>query len=426
MTPMSHTDPAITTRTSEPSVLLGTRRAAFLFALTVFLATVIQVLATPISALIEGGGAWPFPLPVPVVLGILVIGCAVQAASLAVSDRHPQVAVLTCVGVHLALVVGLQVPTWLTGMYLVVALALFLLATRRPAGIALTWLAIAGVATIGGLLAWMLSIGTLWSVAFWWTVAEVARFGAPAAAGTTLGLWWAAKVSRMRDARKEAELARRDHATRVADAQTTERARIAQELHDVAGQHLAGLITLADAALKLAPGQPERALGLVESVRDEGRFAAASLAGALSDLRSTGPMGAEAVPDLRNVSDLLEFWRDRGMTVTYNPTGDLMNLPAVVSTTAYRCLQEALTNSAKHSAGAPVGIWVTSTDENLRVTVHNEAGAESATSRGLDLGWGLRGMTERVELLQGTLSAAKPPTGGWQLQFDIPTFTTTV
>src|SRR3546814_10215650 len=84
--------------------------------------------------------------------------------------------------------------------------------------------------------------------------------------------------------REEAERARREHDERVARARTVERARIARELHDVAGQHLAGLITLSDAALSLAADRPEEALRLVEDVRSEGRFAAASLAGAIADL----------------------------------------------------------------------------------------------------------------------------------------------
>ena len=64
----------------------------------------------------------------------------------------------------------------------------------------------------------------------------------------------------------------------------------------MAGQHLAGLITLADAALAIAPSRPAEALALVEEVRDEGRFAAASLARALADLRAVGtePRGRPA------------------------------------------------------------------------------------------------------------------------------------
>ncbi len=408
----------------SPSTVLGTRRASTVFAATVFGATAIQVLATPVSALIEGGNPWPLPVPEPIVLGLLIIGCAVQALAVAFFDKLSELAVIVSVAVHLSFAVGLQIPTWVTGMYLVIALSLFLLATRRSALLASVWLALALISVVGGVLWWMLLIGTPWSVAFWWSAAEAARFGAPAAAATVLGLWWSAKVQRMRTAREAAERARFEHVSRVAAAQAEERSRIAQELHDVAGQHLAGLITLADAAMRLAPQQPDRALDLIGEVRDEGRFAAASLAGALSDLRSTPTVASSSVDDLRNVDDLANFWRSRGVDLTYEIDGSLANLPAVVSTTAYRCLQEALTNAAKHAPGAPVEVRISVPADSLDVTISNGPATGSPPLPGLGLGWGLRGMSERVELLQGTLSTTEPSAGGWQLRFNIPTFAT--
>lgn len=430
-TPRPRTDTAPVTDTttipadvSVPSTILGTRRASTVFSLIVFAATVMQVLATPVSALIEGSGTWPFSVPEPLILGLLSLGCASQALALAFSDRIPEVAVVVSVAVYLALATGLQVPTWLTGMYLVIALSLFLLATRRSTSVSLAWFAIASVSVVGGLLWWMLSTGTPWTVAFWWTAAEAARFGAPAAAATLLGLWWSAKVRRLRAAREAAEEARRQHVSMVAAAQAEERARIAQELHDVAGQHLAGLITLADAALRIAPQQPERALHLIGEVRDEGRFAAASLAGALSDLRATPSDAGSSVDDLRDVDSLLGFWRSRGMQIVFALEGSLANLPAVVSTSAYRCLQEALTNAAKHAPGAPVDVNITVPGDRLIVSVSNGPGTSETPLPGLGLGWGLRGMSERVELLQGTLSTLDDAHGGWHLRFEIPTFAT--
>lgn len=403
------------------SAILGTPRAAVLFALTVFIATTVQVLATPVSALVGGDGEWPFELPVASVLTLLVSGCAVQAAALMFSDRLPQSAVAVVIAVYLALATGLGVPTWLTGMYLVIALALFLLATRRPLVIAVLWLAVTVVAVVGGLFWWMQALGTPFHAAFWWIAAEAARFAAPAAAGTILGLWWAGKVNRMRAAREAAEQARRDHDARVAQAQSTERARIAQELHDVAGQHLAGLISLADAAIKIAPDRPGSALNLLEEVRDEGRFAAASLAGALADLRATSPTSGTVVPDLRNADELVQYWRGRGMAVDLTVSGDIGNLPTVVSTTAYRCMQEALTNAATHSPGSEVTVRVNGGDDTLIVAVVNGAPAATAAHAGLGLGWGLRGMLERVELLRGTMSTQEPDTGGFRVHIEIPT-----
>ena len=409
----------------EPrTTILGTTRASLVFASTVFVATAIQVVATPVSALLEGGGEWPLALPVAVVLALLVVGCAVQAAALMVSERLPRTSVVIVVMVYLALVIGLDVPTWLVGMYLLIALALFLLASRLPAVTSLVWLVASTAAVVGTLLAWMLMRGTSPSVAALWLSAEAVRFAAPAAAATVLGIWWAGKVRRMRIAREDAEQARFEHESRVAAAQEFERSRIAQELHDVAGQHLAGLITLADAALALAPKEPNHALTLIKDVRDEGRFAAASLAGALSDLRATSPEAAATVPDLRAVGGLISFWRDRGMGIDLQSTGDLANLPAVVSATAYRCLQEAFTNAAKHSPGAAVRVEIAVPGNRLDVVVSNGPATGTDRQSGLGLGWGLRGILERVELLQGTLSTRALSGGGWELRFEIPTITT--
>ncbi|WP_425840378.1 histidine kinase [Microbacterium sp. PA5] len=420
--PSSPAGPPARSVVRDPAVtrILGNTRASVLFALTVFVATAVQVLSTPLAAFAEGIEEWPFALSRPAVIALLVLGCAAQAAVLGVADRFPQTAVAVVAAIHLSLALGLAAPTWLTGMYLVIALALFLLATRRSAALAVTWLAITSLTILGGLLALVISLGTSPGVAVLWLSAEAASLVAPSAAATTLGIWWAGRVRRMRAAREEADRARDEHEARVAEAQRQERARIAQELHDVAGQHLAGLITLADAALAIAPGRPEQALQLVEEVRDEGRFAAASLAGALADLRATSPDSAASVPDLRALDGLVAYWRDRGMPVELRQQGALHDLPAVVSTTAYRCVQEALTNAARHAPGAPVDVEVAVAGHALRATVVNGPTAAGDPIPGIGLGWGLPAITERIELLQGTLSTRALDSGGWHLRFDIP------
>jgi len=236
-------------------------------------------------------------------------------------------------------------------MYLVIALALFLLAFRRSLLVAIGWLLGVVVVSAGALFLWALTVGLTPSVAAGFVTTEAIRLAAPAIAGTALGAWWRTQTRQVNLARVQAETAKREHDSRVEEAERRERARIAQELHDVAGQHLAGLITLADAALAIASARPEDALRLVEEVRNEGRFAAASLAGALTDLRSVGTEPRETTRDLRQATELVEYWQKRGMNIRLVTSGPLDELPAVVSATAYRCMQEAVTNAAKHAAG---------------------------------------------------------------------------
>lgn len=336
---------------------LGTTRAACVFALIVFTATVAQVLATPLLVLLEGN-AWTLRLPPQVAVPLLVVACAGQALSLMLFDRAPRVAVATITGIQLVVGAGLGVPSWLSGMYLVIAASLFLLATRMPLGSTLRWLVGVVVVIVGSLLWWSAARGMDTVTATWWVSVEAARLAAPASAAVALGYWWTAKVKRMRRMREEAEAAKAEHDTRVLAAQAGERLRIANDLHDVAGQHLAGLMTLADAALKVAPERPETALDLLAEVRDEGRFAAASLAAALGDLRVESPRTRATVDDLRELPRLTDYWRSHGVAMDVQLDVEVGDLPAAVSSTAYRGIQESLTNAAKHAPGSSVRVEI--------------------------------------------------------------------
>lgn len=401
--------------------LLSTPRTALILALVMFVATVVQVLAVPVLALAGGQGEWGLPLPLPLVFGVLILGCAAQAATLLLSNRLPVVAVIGATVVYLALATGLAVPSWVVPMQAVIAIALFLLATRTAA--IRTLLTFVGIVVLSllTLLLWALALGGDIGVAVGFVVSSGIGIGAVTGGATALGLWWGAQTRRLRLARHQADVARREHEARVEEARGRERARIAQELHDVAGQHLAGLIALADAAMALAPQQPERALQLVEDVRNEGRFAAVSLAGALADLRAVGATPVEMTRDLRRADELITYWQKRGMPLQCTSSGSMEELPAVVSTTAYRAIQEALTNAAKHAPGAAVTVEVDHFPDMLEVSVRNAPPSRDASPLpGLNLGWGLSGMSEHVDLLRGTMTSGETADGGWGVRVRIP------
>lgn len=390
-----------------------------------FVTTLIQVLVQPFAALIQGSAEWTLLFPPPVFVSLLVIACAAQAASFLLNGRSPEATVVIATAVYIALAVGLSIPSWLIGMYLVIALALFLLATRRTLAVSIAWLVGVVVVTVGALFVWVFTTGLTPTIAIGFVTGEAVRLAAPAIAGTALGLWWGLQARRVAVARAEAEAARREHDKRVEEAEQRERARIAQELHDVAGQHLAGLITLADAALAIAPERPGEALHLVEEVRSEGRFAAASLPGALADLRAAGTEPRELTRDLRQADELVDYWRRRGMTIRLSAAGPVDDLPTVVSATAYRCTQEAITNAAKHAPGAEVDVDITVEPNRVGVLIANGAAPSGAEPvAGLGLGWGLSGIRERIDLLRGTLVFGESPQGGWMVRFRIPVATT--
>lgn len=401
--------------------LIASTRSATVVVAIVFVTTLVPALVNPVAGVLSGPGTWPLAVPAWATFALIIAGCAAQATSLILSRRLPGTATAVTLVIYIGLLFALGVPQWLTAMHLVIALSLFLLGASRSAPRTLAWLA---VVVVGGVTA--MAIWATWSAApanviVGFVLAQGLELAAPAAGGAALGLWWGTQARRLAHAREEAERVQREHEERVAHARGVERARIARELHDVAGQHLAGLITLADAALSLAADRPGEALQLVEDVRSEGRFAAAGLGGAIADLGAVATSPADATRDLRQTSELVHYWRQRGMDVSLATDGAFVDLPTVVSTTAYRAIQEALTNAAKHAPGAWVRVEVAREEEGLQVAVENgPRGIGSTDVPGLDLGWGISGLRERVQLLRGTLWAGATPAGGWLLRLRVP------
>lgn len=400
--------------------LIASGRSATVVVAIVFVTTLVPALVNPVAGVLSGPGAWPLTVPAWATFVLIILGCAVQATSLVLSRMLPGTATAVTLIIYLALLFALGVPQWLSAMHLVIALSLFLLGASSSASRTLTWLAVVVVGGVAAMALWATGTGEPVGVILGFVLAQGLELAAPATGGAALGLWWGVQSRRIAHMREEAERARREHDERVARARTVERARIARELHDVAGQHLAGLITLSDAALSLAADRPEEALRLVEDVRSEGRFAAASLAGAITDLGAVETSPAEATRDLRETHELVQYWQRRGMALRLMTDGAIVDLPTVVSTTAYRAIQEALTNAAKHAPGAWVAVEVTREEEALQVVVENGPRGGGADVPGLDLGWGIDGLRERVQLLRGTLWAGATPAGGWLLRMRVP------
>ncbi len=399
--------------------VLGSRRAILALATIVFVTTAIQVLMKPTVGILSESFTWNHPLPLGTVAALAGIITALQSASLLMAPRLPQAAVLATVAFYLAMIL-LGVPNWASGMPFVVAVAMFLLTSRSSWRASAAWLVLVTVLALGGLLAWALSTGSPTGVLLAWGTSEGVAFIAPVAGAAALGTWWGIRSRGVERAQAEIAAAARAQEERIAQARTQERLTIAQELHDVAGQHLAGLLSLADAAIEVDVRDPDRALALIEDMRLEGRYASASLYAALRDLRAVGEEHVAHTPDLAQVSDLIDYWRRRGMRVDARIGDDLDDLPAMVSTSAYRGIQESLTNAAKHAPGASVRVSVAKEDQHLYVRVENAAADGRAPAQGVGLGWGLDGLRERIRLLTGTVEAGPAPGGGWSVELVIP------
>lgn len=392
-----------------------------LSAALIFLATVIPVCSDPLLAVLSGSGQWGHIWPPLVVISLVSLGCLLQAVAASQLASHPALSVVGTSACYLIVAIGLNVPTWVAPMHLVIGISMFALGSYGPAGRAALTVSVVLVAAVAVLAFWAQEAGLPPSAVLSFVLTEGGGLVSVSVAAVGLGLLWSAHERRTQAARKRAQDAERERERAVEESRNAERGRIAQELHDVAGQHLAGLVSLCDASLELAPARPAQALELIEEVRAEGRYAAASLYGALGDLRAVDTATQSPTPDLRRIDALIDFWSERGMKVSLRAQGELGLLPVVVSTTAYRAVKEGLSNAAKHAPGAPVDVTVRVTSSRLDATVVNgPANWRRAAEEELGLGWGLDSLRDKLALVDGKLHSSAEGAGGWRFTVQIP------
>jgi signal transduction histidine kinase len=206
-----------------------------------------------------------------------------------------------------------------------------------------------------------------------------------------------------------------------------ERARIARELHDVVTHNVSVMVIQAGAARKVmdaAPGQAREALLAVEA---GGRAAMAELRHVMGLLTmdSDGPDAASATdltpqPGLDRLDALVQRVRDTGVPVELTVAGSPRPLPTGVELTAYRVVQEALTNTVKHAAGAAATVVVSYGDDELRVEV-TDTGGTPGDAAATGNRRGLIGLRERLAIYGGTLHTRPRVTGGgYRLTAQIP------
>jgi signal transduction histidine kinase len=230
-------------------------------------------------------------------------------------------------------------------------------------------------------------------------------------------------------AQRAAELARAN--ALIADqAVTEERVRIAREMHDVVAHHVSVMGIQAGAARRVLGRDPARATGVLSSIEESSRQALGELHRILGFLRQTGESdGTRPQPTLTELADLVERMRAAGLDVRLEVTGSPAPLSPAVELSAYRIVQEALTNTLKH-AGSQVRTQVRldyrPAELQLSISDDGPAGPARGGRRlagarpGSGDGRGLIGMRERVGLLGGVLDAGPRPDAGYQVQATIP------
>jgi signal transduction histidine kinase len=249
----------------------------------------------------------------------------------------------------------------------------------------------------------------------------------PVVIGWLLGAYLRTRRMYVAGLRDRADAAEREKEERAAAAAAAERTRIARELHDIVAHNVSVMVVQAEAAEEMLDrDRPDRARVPVRKVQDTGRSALGDMRRLLGVLRDAdGQTSLTPQPGVANLDVLLSKVRDAGLRVELEVQGEPEPLPPAVDLSAYRIVQEALTNSLKYAGTAQARVVVRFSRGAVELEIMDDgtgpAGdssppGEAATSGG----HGLIGMRERVALYGGTLNVGRRPSGGYLVQARLP------
>jgi len=249
--------------------------------------------------------------------------------------------------------------------------------------------------------------------------------------------WAVGMLSRSRRESMAAVSRRAEQAEAELNAATAERVRIARELHDVVAHHVSLMAVQAEATGALLPDQPEAAAKSADLIAATARQAMAELRRLLGVLRFNPSDQSERTSlapaaSLSRLDEVLDAVRGAGLPVLYSVSGSPVALPPGVDLTAYRIVQEALTNALRHAPGSQASVDVIYEEAFVTVRIADTGAASltgAATSTGaaapqlparLAHGFGLAGIAERVASCGGSLTVGPDPRGGFAVTARLP------
>ncbi|MDQ3886281.1 MAG: sensor histidine kinase [Actinomycetota bacterium] len=244
-----------------------------------------------------------------------------------------------------------------------------------------------------------------------WTI-ELGQFGAWVVAG--LAPWAVGTAVRLRR-----ESVRAAQAEQRRDREYQERLRTAQDVHDIVGHGLAAISMQAGVALHVLDRSPEQAREMLMTIKSSSQAALDELRTTLAVFRASGDDEAQRAPPpgLDRLDALVQRTVEAGVPTELIRTGECARLPASVELTAYRIVQESLTNVLRHAGSATATVWVEHTPDALIVQV-TDTGRGPRGSDGA--GQGITGMHTRAGAVGGTVQTGPGPDGGFSVRAWLP------
>jgi signal transduction histidine kinase len=334
---------------------------------------------------------------------VAVLGAALLSTLPLLVRRRWPVQVLA-----VTLIVGVAIPSaavfWPPSL-----VAVYTVASRRPWRVAVLGAVVTAVAFDVHRLVWG------YSLPVFGVIAGVALSGAALA----LGLYQATRLAYFEQVRERAARLERERELLDEQAATQERLRIARELHDVVA-HNVSLMVIQAQALGATADDAAAARQGAQTIADLGREAMTEMHRTLELMRADSDQGERSPqPALDDLGSLLDRAHAAGVNVELAVTGSPRPLPAGVELSAYRIVQEALTNVIKHSGSDRAAVQLTYGADRLELEIVDR-GDRSETSAVPGSGHGLVGMRERVALFGGSLNAGPVNGRGFRVLATLP------
>ena len=240
-----------------------------------------------------------------------------------------------------------------------------------------------------------------------------------------LGRWMQHRRAEMSGLKTRAEALERDREEATRAAVNHERARIARELHDLVAHSLAVIVLQAQAADRVLSTDVEAARCALAAIDSTGREGLGELRRMLDILVDLDQDDLEPRPSLDHLDLLVNRVRSAGLPVSVSVSGRPRPLPAGLDLSAYRIVQEALTNTLKHGGRTDVEVCVAYLPDALELTIADQGSGAAAPAAAVPgAGHGLIGMRERAHLFGGTVEAGPESSGGFRVHAVLPTAVT--